>query len=100
MVPPRCFPPHGGRDPPSPAYPHEGVPYCASYAKALYKSCSTFCVPCGTHVINLHDAQPRFGAELVFVLQFYKITVFIYNCRRSIEIVDFLKSIGLKLVTS
>ena len=74
--------------------------YCASNAKALCRDGSTLSVPCGTHFIRLHEEQPRFGSELVFVLYFHKITVSIHNARRSVEIMDFLTSFSLKLVTS
>ena len=54
--------------------------------KALSKSCSTLNVPCETHFIRMHEGQPRFGAELVLVLYFHKITVLIYNSsRRTVE---------------
>ena len=54
------------------SHPHRSTrmreQYYVSYAKALYTSCSSLCVPCGTHFIRLHEAQPRFGAELVLGL--------------------------------
>ena len=74
LLPP--YPPHGGRVAGSrvsaESHPHRSTrmreQYYASYAKALYESCSSLSVPCGTHFIRLHEAQPRFGAELVFGL--------------------------------
>ena len=46
----------------------------------------------GRIFLDVHEAQPCFGAKLVFVLLRHKITLFVHNSDRSRELVDFLTS--------
>ena len=60
---------------------------------------SVFSSHVGHIFLDVHEAQPRFGAKLVIKFR-HKITVFIHNSGRSLELVDFLTSFRLMSITS